>query len=59
MNTLRASAQDYLAMRRSLGFKLQYAGVALRDFVGFMASSLFGVGSHDTLLFGQTAPTTY
>ena len=36
MNTLRASAQDYLAMRRSLGFKLQYAGVALRDFVGFM-----------------------
>lgn len=36
MNTLRESVQDYLAMRRSLGFKLRDAGVGLQDFVTFM-----------------------
>ena len=36
MNTLRASVQDYLAMRRGLGFKLHDAGVGLLDFVVFM-----------------------
>jgi integrase/recombinase XerD len=36
MNTLRASLQDYLAMRRGLGFKLRDAGVELLDFVSFM-----------------------
>ena len=36
MNTLRKSVQDYLAMRHSLGFKLQDAGVGLLDFVAFM-----------------------
>lgn len=36
MNTLRQAAQEYLAMRRSLGFKLQRAGPALLDFVGFL-----------------------
>ncbi len=36
MNTLRQSVQEYLAMRRSLGFKLSDAATGLRDFVTFM-----------------------
>jgi hypothetical protein len=36
MNTLRQAVQEYLAMRRSLGFKLQSAGRALFDFVSFL-----------------------
>ncbi|MDN5874201.1 MAG: tyrosine-type recombinase/integrase [Sinobacteraceae bacterium] len=36
MNTLRQAAQDYLAMRRALGFKLQDSGKYLLDFVAFM-----------------------
>ena len=33
MNTLRESMQDYLAMRRGLGFKMHEAGLRLPDFV--------------------------
>ncbi|TDY16788.1 site-specific recombinase XerD [Paraburkholderia sp. BL6665CI2N2] len=36
MNTLREAVQDYLDLRRSLGFKLKAAGNALPDFVAFM-----------------------
>jgi integrase len=36
MNTLRESVQNYLAMRRALGFKLHAAGKALPDFVSFL-----------------------
>lgn len=36
MNTLRQAVQEYLNMRRSLGFKLQEAGKGLLDFVTFM-----------------------
>ncbi len=36
MTTLRASVQDYLAMRRGLGFKLHDAGMGLLKFVSFM-----------------------
>ncbi|MBM3272826.1 integrase [Candidatus Kaiserbacteria bacterium] len=36
MNTLRQAVQEYLAMRRSLGFKLERAGPALLDFVSFL-----------------------
>jgi integrase/recombinase XerD len=36
MTTLRTSVQDYLAMRRGLGFRLHDAGVGLLDFVSFM-----------------------
>ena len=35
MNTLRQAVQDYLSLRRSLGFKLQEAGKGLLDFVTF------------------------
>lgn len=37
MKTLTESIQDYLAVRRSLGFKLRDAGVALADFASFMS----------------------
>ena len=36
MTTLRRSAQEYLSMRRALGFKLREAGKGLLDFVTFM-----------------------
>lgn len=36
MNTLRQAVQDYLSLRRSLGFKLRDAGKGLFDFVTFM-----------------------
>ena len=36
MNTLRQAAQEYLAMRRSLGFKLRRVAPRLLDFVSFM-----------------------
>ena len=36
MNTLRQAVQEYLSLRRSLGFKLQDAGRGLLDFVTFM-----------------------
>ena len=36
MNTLRQAVQEYLSMRRHLGFKLREAGNALLNFVTFM-----------------------
>ena len=36
MNTLRQAVQEYLSMRRDLGFSLQEAGKGLLDFVTFM-----------------------
>ena len=36
MNTLRQAIQEYLSMRRGLGFKLREAGKGLLDFASFM-----------------------
>lgn len=36
MNTLRQAVEDYLSLRRSMGFKLRKAGNGLRSFVTFM-----------------------
>jgi integrase len=36
MNTLRQAVQEYLSLRRGLGFKLQHAGKGLLDFITFM-----------------------
>ena len=36
MTTLRKAVDEYLKMRRSLGFQLREAGVGLLDFVTFM-----------------------
>jgi integrase len=39
MNTLRQAVQEYLSMRRDLGFKLHEAGKSLLDFAAFMQHS--------------------
>lgn len=36
MNTLRVAVEEYLALRRALGFKLHEAGKGLFDFITFM-----------------------
>jgi integrase/recombinase XerD len=36
MSSLRQSMEEYLSMRRRLGFKLHEAGLRLKDFVSFM-----------------------
>ncbi len=36
MNTLRQAVQEYLSMRRNLGFVLRKVGNGLLDFVTFM-----------------------
>ena len=36
MNTLHQAVQDYLTMRRDLGFKLREAGDGLLEFAAFM-----------------------
>ena len=36
MNTLHEALQEYLALRRSLGFKLREAALLLARFVAFM-----------------------
>ena len=36
MRTLRQALDDYLALRRGLGFKLQGDGVRLRSFLVFL-----------------------
>ena len=47
MNTLRQAVQEYLALRRSLGFKLRDAGKALLDFTAYMEQ-------HDASYITQT-----
>jgi integrase/recombinase XerD len=42
MNTLRELLQDYLEMRRALGFKLRTAGAGLASFVSFMEQAQSG-----------------
>ncbi len=39
MNTLRAAAGDYLALRRALGFKLYDAGLLLEQFIDFLQAN--------------------
>ena len=36
MNSIREAVQEYLVMRRGLGFKLHDAGVTLLDFVSYL-----------------------
>lgn len=50
MTTLRTSLQDYLTLRRSLGFKLHSEGVALASFVTFMEQTQTGSISIDLAL---------
>jgi hypothetical protein len=36
VSALRQAAGDYLAMRRSLGYKLERQGPVLMDFIGYL-----------------------
>jgi len=58
MNTLREAVQEYLDLRRSLGFKLQSAGAALPDFVTFMEKRRASYITHDLALNWAQQPAT-
>jgi integrase/recombinase XerD len=58
MTGLRTALHEYLALRRSLGFKLQHAGVALPDFVTFLERHRASfVTSHLALAWAQQPAT--
>jgi len=54
MTTLRKAVDEYLKMRRSLGFQLREAGVGLLDFVTFMQQRLV----HHSAVGPQVGATT-
>lgn len=58
MNTLRDMLQDYLAMRRALGFKLHTEGTGLLAFVAFMEQSYADYISTDLALAWAKQPTS-
>jgi len=49
MNTLHSSLQDYLALRRGLGFKMNDAGRMLPGFVSFLEAR------HESYITAQSA----
>jgi integrase/recombinase XerD len=58
MNTLREAVQEYLTLRRSLGFKLHDAGKWLLDFVMFMEQHRASyITHHLALLWAQQTST--
>jgi len=50
MNTLRQALQEYLSLRRGLGFKLREAGKGLHDFVTFMEQRHADYVTHELAL---------
>ncbi len=58
MNTLREAVQEYLTMRRSLGFKLRETGKRLMDFVTFMEQHRASYITHQLALTWAQQPTT-
>lgn len=58
MSTLRGLLQDYLAMRRALGFKLRVQGVGLSSFVTFMEQTQAEYISTDLAIAWATQPAT-
>lgn len=57
MNTLRRSLEDYLAMRRAVGYKLEGAGRLLADFVAFADAAGVATVTIDCALAWATLPT--
>ena len=41
MTTLRQAVEEYLSLRRALGFKLNDVGLALRSFLAFCDNCTF------------------
>lgn len=58
MSRLRESLRDYLAMRRSLGFKLHTDGTGLHAFVAFMEEARADYISTDLALTWAKQPTS-
>jgi site-specific recombinase XerD len=59
MTALRTALQDYLAMRRGLGFKLRDAGTSLLDFVSFMERRRASyITTHLALKWAQKSKST-
>jgi integrase/recombinase XerD len=58
MNTLRQAVQDYLTMRRSLGYKLHSTGKALLDFVTFMEQHRAPYITHSLALAWAKQPSS-
>ena len=59
MNPLRESIQDYLALRRSLGFKLREAGICLAKFAAFLeARGATHLTTQLALEWAQQSPST-
>lgn len=56
MSTLRESLQDYLAMRRGLGFRLVEAEIYLKDFCAFMERRAQTIVTAQLALDWATAP---
>jgi len=56
MNTLRKAVQEYLAMRRSLGFKLREDGARLADFATFMEQRRASYITHQLALAWAQEP---
>lgn len=56
MNTLREAVEEYLALRRSLGFKLHRDGKNLLDFVNFMEQQRASYITHDLALAWAQRP---
>lgn len=57
MNTLRQAVQEYLSLRRALGFKLREAGKALLDFVTFMERRRADYVTHELALAWAQQPS--
>ena len=57
MNTLREALQQYLSLRRSLGFKLREDGARLSDFVTFMEQRNASYITHELAISWAQAPT--
>lgn len=58
MNTLREAVQEYLTMRRGLGFKLREAGTGLVDFTTFMEQHRASYITHRLALTWAQQPST-
>jgi integrase len=56
MNTLREAVQQYLSLRRSLGFKLREDGARLADFATFMEQRKASYITHELALNWAQAP---
>jgi integrase len=58
VSTLRQAAEDYLAMRRSLGYKLQTQGVLLLDFAGYLERAGAATVTTEAALAWATLPAS-